>query len=89
MNQNTAKQEAERIKEMFRDTVDNFPVQCMMYCNGGDIERGPLSKKLSEIHVQGIIDELDNMQTSDFFWDLLNERKQFYTQVLHHLQTKI
>ncbi len=75
MNQNTAKQEAERIIEMFK-RVTPFK---------DDL------KWLSRLHVQGVIDELEEVKSfaDENSIGHFNDRIDFCTQVLHHIQTKI
>ena len=51
--------------EMFRDCIDEYPVRCSMYCEGGDIERKPASVSLAILHVTGIIEVLEKSKPVD------------------------
>lgn len=61
MTNKTPSEQADEIVEMFRDCIDEYPVRCSLYCNGGDIERKPASISLAILHVTGIIEVLWNI----------------------------
>lgn len=59
MPQLTPAEEAKKLVNDFYDKIDDFPVKCGMYCQGGDIERYQLAKQSTLIAVNKILTVLD------------------------------
>lgn len=87
MTTKTPSEQADEIVEMFRDCIDDYPVECTVYCSGGDIEREPASVSLAILHVTGIIEVLERCKALDHGFVLreLNEHK----QILDILKSKL
>jgi len=55
MPQLTPEEEAKQLVNDFYDKIDDFPVKCGMYCQGGDIERYQLAKQCTLMAVEKIL----------------------------------
>lgn len=84
MTTKTPSEQADEIVEMFRDCIDEYPVRCSLYCNGGDIERKPASISLAILHVTGIIDVLEELPEV-----IVLPAKNRYKQILTILKEKL
>jgi hypothetical protein len=61
----TAEEKAKQLVGTFYDKIDDFPVECGMYCQGGYINKSGLAKECATIVVNEVISVLHDLNYSE------------------------
>lgn len=64
----TPEQEAKALVEKFYDKIDDFPVQCGMYCQGGSINKRQAAKQCALICIELMLNQLTSPPVGGVEW---------------------